>query len=271
MTTIAFLDIDGTLIGSSGGVSEPVWRAAEQVRRAGGRLAICTGRPFGGVAGAIAERLDPDAPHIVMNGALVRTTTEILFTRGLDAATIAPMIEASRRWGATLELYTPERHYVDEITPECARHAEILEIEPTAEDLEAVAEREEIMKTHWIIPHAMVDRALGLDLPACEAEVANSPTMPDVSFISVTRRGVDKGMAARQAVRRLDTSLQQAWGVGDSESDRPMLEAVGHPFVMANGIEQLRGTYPTVGEVDADGVLEVFERMRRTLDRSADS
>ena len=70
MIPLVLLDLDGTVVGSSGQVLACVWEAADKLNRAGVRLAVCTGRPRGGVAKKIAERLGPNSPHIFQNGAM---------------------------------------------------------------------------------------------------------------------------------------------------------------------------------------------------------
>ena len=65
MIPLILLDIDGTLIGSSGTVKDCVWDAADRVREAGVRLAVCTGRPCGGVAQKVARAARSlDAAHL---------------------------------------------------------------------------------------------------------------------------------------------------------------------------------------------------------------
>jgi hydroxymethylpyrimidine pyrophosphatase-like HAD family hydrolase len=50
MIPLVILDLDGTMIGQSGQVSQAVWAAVERAREDGIKLALCTGRPNLGVA-----------------------------------------------------------------------------------------------------------------------------------------------------------------------------------------------------------------------------
>ena len=50
MIQLVFTDVDGTLVGSSGTVLPAIWTAAERVRAAGIRMAVCSGRPAFGDA-----------------------------------------------------------------------------------------------------------------------------------------------------------------------------------------------------------------------------
>src|SRR5215213_10938834 len=71
MIELICVDVDGTLVGSSGGVTAEVWNAVERARAAGARLAICSGRPAFGMTRELAERLDPGGWHVFQNGASI--------------------------------------------------------------------------------------------------------------------------------------------------------------------------------------------------------
>ena len=47
MIRLICLDVDGTLVGSSGEVPDEVWRATDALRERGVRLAVCSGRSCG--------------------------------------------------------------------------------------------------------------------------------------------------------------------------------------------------------------------------------
>ena len=53
---------------------------------------------------------------------------------------------------------------------------------------------------------------------------------------------------------------ENVMAVGDATGDLPMLEAVGHPVVMAEAPAELRERFYTVGKVDECGVVEALER-----------
>ncbi len=265
--SLVLLDIDGTLIGPTGRVDDAVWAAASRARGAGVRLAVCTGRTHAGVALEIAERLDADAPHIFHNGALVTTATgHILSSTPVRDQALRALIDHARRLDATLELYTTGEIYVDRITPECAHHAEVLEIEVFERDLDVVLEDEEVIRGHWILTDTPADEALAVDLPDCNASTATSPALPDYSFISVTHVDASKGSAAAFAADHLGVDLADVVGVGDSDSDVPMLERVGHPFAMGDSDPELLERFPNLDGVDAHGVIEALEFARRRLE-----
>lgn len=258
---LLLLDIDGTLIGPGGDVSPAIWPVARRVRQAGGRIAVCTGRTHAGVAMRIAERLDPEAPHVFHNGALICTAAgEVLQTAPLDVGTLERLKTHARGLGATIEFYTPEAIYVDEITPECRVHADVLDIEPVERDLDEVIGSVDVIRAHWIVDADTIDSALDVELPDAKVGVATSPALPESVFASVTRADADKGTGARFAARYLGFDVADAIAVGDSVGDLPLLDAVGFPFAMGDGhAELLEGGYPLLAGVEEDGVIEALE------------
>ncbi|MEJ1962881.1 MAG: HAD hydrolase family protein [Gammaproteobacteria bacterium] len=61
MIKLIGIDVDGTLVGSSGIVPPEVWDAAERARVRGIQLVLCSGRPAFGVAFDYARRSMPAA------------------------------------------------------------------------------------------------------------------------------------------------------------------------------------------------------------------
>jgi len=266
---LVILDVDGTLVDADGEIADDVLEAADTIRELGGRVVLATGRPAEGVAGQMAERLDPSAPHVFLNGTLVatgrgRTLREVT----IDPDDLRPQIEAARRWDETLELYTARTHFVDDLTPPCREHARLLQLAPEARDLEEVAEENAILKCQWIVGESRLPDLRALELSGARIEVGVSPLMPDRTFVQVVPADAGKGDAVETVASRLGEDLDAAIAVGDGDNDRSLLEAVGHPFAMGNAPESLRRDYRTVGDVSADGVLEVLEYAARTMFRS---
>ncbi|TXD35933.1 HAD family phosphatase [Lujinxingia vulgaris] len=256
---LVLLDLDGTVIGPDGQVAVEVWEAAVRAREAGVRIAVCTGRAACGVALDVAKRLDPDAPHIFHNGALMLAGEEVLICEALPAEPLREVVAHARHHTLTVELYTTHDIFVDRICERCAHHAEVLGLEVAERDLLEVLQSERVVRAHWIVAPEHIDRATALALAGCEVGRASSPALPESLFASVTRQGVSKGSAARRAAQLLGVDLQRTMAVGDSPGDLPMLEVVGLPRVMADGHPELVARYVSVPGVDAHGAVRALE------------
>ncbi|RDV38202.1 HAD family phosphatase [Bradymonadaceae bacterium TMQ3] len=256
---MVLLDLDGTVIGPDGTVAREVWEAAERAREAGVRIAVCTGRAACGVALEVAQRLDPGAPHIFHNGALMLMGDEVLHCEELPAGPLRAVVEHARHHTLRVELYTTHDIFVDGICERCAHHAEVLGQKVVERDLMEVLRSERVVRAHWIVAPEDIDRVVALELAGCEVGQASSPALPESLFASVTRRGVSKGSAARRAALRLGVDLRRTMAVGDSPGDLPMLDVVGLPRVMADGHPELVARYASVPGVDAHGAVRALE------------
>jgi len=258
---IIFLDLDGTLIGHSGEVADALWPALDGLRDDGTILSVCTGRPSGGIASEVARRIGPDAPHIFHGGAVARLGAgDVIDMRAMPQDALERLVEDARARDLALELYTPDAIFVDAMTEEHLVHARAIGVPGAQTDLlELVASGAPIAKAQWIVREADEVARIEAETPdALFAASATSDAAPGLYFVTVTARGTDKGSAVRAVCARLGHDPSACAAVGDSTGDLPMLEAVGHPFVMGNAPESLRERYPTLPHVQDDGVLELL-------------
>lgn len=256
---LLFLDLDGTLIGQTGQVRDEIWPAIDRMRDAGIILSICTGRPFGGIAAEVATKLgDARVPHIYTGGALTCTSTgEVIHAEAVGVEEVVGMVERARRVGHTLELYTSDAIFVDRQTDFSNRHAALLGMTSSERDLIEVARTLPIIKTQWILAHEHAPQILDTPTPGCHAAVGTSDVMPDVTFVTVTRDGVDKGSACRRVAKSLNIAPERVGAVGDSTGDLPMFDGIGAPFVMGNSPRSMLDAFPNLPSISEDGILEL--------------
>jgi len=270
-TPHVFLDLDGTLVGTSGDVLDSVWRAVEALEGWVG-LSVCTGRPRAGVAQRIAARLDPDGLHIFENGGLVGPAHgEPVRVSELPVRDCDAMIEAASRIDAVLELYTPSGVFVSRFDDDCRAHALALDIDVAQANLAQVRRSHRVVRAHWIMREPALAAVLAIELHDSAIGVASSPVMPGLIFGSVTRRDTSKGTAAALVAELMGFELADAAAVGDAVGDLPLLKAVGHPFVVANAPAELRERYEVLGDVDGDGVLELLGAIGPALEGGPES
>ena len=261
MLPIVFLDLDGTLVGSSGQVNEPVWQALEQAKEAGVKLVICTGRPCEGIAKKIATRLDENSPHIFQNGALTCFPNgKVVKAFALQESVSKGIIDYSRENNLTLEVYTPNEIFVERKTSLSEAHAKMIGVAPIVRDLTEVAENEPVVRAQWVVAFEEADKALSLKPEGLQVGKATSPALANTYFISLTRSGVSKGSAIIALAKSFDIELSEAMAVGDSLVDKSMLEVVGHPIIMGDAVPELKDLYTTVGNVEENGVVEALAK-----------
>ncbi len=260
MIPLVVLDLDGTIVGSSGLVLDCIWEAADRAREAGVKLAVCTGRPGFGVAQRIAQRLGPENPHVFQNGAYLgypdgRTVKAV----ALKDDDIRAIIDVSRQRGAVLELYTPSSLYVERTTDLSEAHANMIGVTAIVRDLEEVAATEPVVRAQWVLPEGENAELADAAPKGVQLSTANSPALPGIRFVSITRAGVSKASAVKQLAEQMRVDIANVMAVGDSHGDLPMLEVVGHPRVVANAAPELLELFPSVGDVEDCGAAAALE------------
>src|SRR5258705_1240751 len=214
MIDLIFIDVDGTLVGSSGEVADATWAATERVRAHGVRLAICSGRPAFGKTRGYATRLDATGWHVFQNGAsIVHLPGGNTRSRPIAPATVKALIARGRVTQRPLELYGDAEHAVDMDVPRTRRHADLLGLPFVLRDL--CTFDVPVVRAQWLVPHDEVAVVLAQPHDGLTLSHSLSPVMPDTSFINVTPLGVDKGEAVRALAPQYDVPLDPPTMSGD--------------------------------------------------------
>ena len=259
MIRLVGIDVDGTLVGSSGEVSAIVWQAAQRARDAGIHLALCSGRPACGVALEYARQLDPQGWHIFQNGASVlNLASGETRSIALSETSVQTLVTRARRTGELLELYS-DRDFVIESTGQWARdHADLLGVPFEPRPFESL--RGKIVRAQWMVELSQADAFRHSPDPELEVAVSSSPLMPRTAFVGMTRAGVSKGSAIRSVAQAMGIDVADIMYVGDADNDLPALRTVGHPVAMGNASASVLGLASrVVAEVDADGLAQALD------------
>jgi Cof subfamily protein (haloacid dehalogenase superfamily) len=259
MIRLVCIDVDGTLVGSSGAVHPSVWAAADRVRAAGIRLAICSGRPAFGLTRAIADRLEPDGWHIFQNGAsVVHLPTRRSLSARLAPELVAMLVARARTLGRDLEVYGDDEYAVESTSPRVRMHARLLGLPFTPRPLESL--EGPIVRAQWLIDHAEGEAVVGEPHPGLEVSPSTAPAMPDTLFVNLTPAGIDKATGVRAVAGEYGVPMEEVMFVGDGQNDAVALRAVGCPVAMANAEPEAReAARRSVGHVDDGGLAEALE------------
>ena len=259
MIRLVCIDVDGTLVGTSGSVLPEVWDAAARARAHGIRLAICSGRPAFGFTRSLAEKLDPAGWHVFQNGAsIVKLPTGEARSRAMPQEALDWLVAEGRRRKRILELYTDLDYGVELDDERSRRHAGLLGVPFSLRDLTMM--RGPIVRAQWIVPIRDVDGLLTEPRPAVTYSPSTAPLMPDTGFINITPAGIDKASAVKQVAREYGVTLDEVMMVGDGANDVTTMRAVGVAVAMANAEPEARAVaHHEVGHVDHGGLVEALE------------
>jgi Cof subfamily protein (haloacid dehalogenase superfamily) len=264
---LVLVDVDGTLVGKDG-VPPCVWPRVEALRAKGVRLSLITGRPGRGETLGYARRLDPTGLHVFESGAVVLALSQDLHgppatpvhVAALPEAAAQEAIRLARRLGLPLEGYTAQGgFYVEGDSPLLQAHQDLLGLKAEGADLLRL--EEPLVRLQVLAgPEAPLGALLDALPPGLTYHVAESPKMPGVRFVSLTKAGVSKLSAARLVAEAYGLSLAECAMVGDGENDLELIRAVGLGVAMGNAPESVkRAAKRVVAPVEACGLGEALD------------
>lgn len=250
------IDVDGTLIGSSGELENGILEKAEGLRAKGIRISICTGRPGFGKTYGWAKALDPQGWHIFQSGAsILGDSTSLSTPLPIEAVEMLSEEKINRGW--VLEWYSDQDWTVDSEHTFAVDHARLLGLRYEKKSLFELQGTP--IRAQWIVPHEDVQTVLANPIDGLECHTATSPVMPDASFISMTARGVSKASAIQTVAERLGIDLSEVMMVGDAPNDISAFAVVGHSVAMGNADRYTKSrANHGVSHVDSGGLLEAF-------------
>jgi hypothetical protein len=259
MIELICVDVDGTLVGSSGDVAAEVWPAVERARAAGARLVICSGRPAFGLTRELAERLDPQGWHVFQNGAsIVHLPSGRSRSGHVPHDSVQRLVDRARRTGRILELYTDTEYAVESTDDRARRHAGLLGVPFTPRPFDEL--RGDVVRAQWLVPLPEEAAVLVEDHDGLLLTPSTSPVMPDTAFVSITAPGLDKAGAVRVVAEEYGVALERVMMVGDGGNDLQAMRIVGFPVAMGNAEAEVRAVAGHhVAHVDRGGLVEALD------------
>ena len=271
-TTIRLIgiDLDGTLLDSTGALPDANRRAVHAAVEAGIHVAIVTGRSYPFARPAV-EGLPPSVSLIVSSGAVERSMDGSTVARrllGRDAARSVLEATVDHRTCAALIF---DRDHADQIVYESmdwnlpgrrgyfARNRSLI-------SQSIPLERALVEDPIQVFFSGRVDhmRELYKAVRGFEGGVSVSLTeyvQRDFSLVDVTDESATKGRALEWRAQQLGIDRSQVMAIGDNFNDLEMLDYAGLPVVMQNAVPELllRG-WSTTGHQDAAGAADAIRR-----------
>ena len=254
------LDLDGTLLNSSGRISDRTAEALKRTSDAGIILAPATARWYQAAVRPFAA-LGIDIAAIASAGADVRSDNGTVLRQSmLDGAFAEFLADLCDRAGWTATLATPERAYrrANELPPWAANAPEWLQPVTTFAGMHFAG-------VLSVLAEAAVEDA---HLPELEAwrnrvSIYSALAFNGDALLTVTAPGTDKGSGLLALCRSLEIDPANAAAIGDSEVDVPMFRVAGMAVAMGNATEEARAaaTHDTA-TADEDGVAQFLESLQ---------
>ncbi len=263
MIPLICIDVDGTLVGASGEVTEEVWNALDAARKRGQHLALSTARGAFGASWDMAQRLDPDGWHVFhAGGAVVHAGTGEAKGDSLDDDLLDVLIDAANSNDWILEVYSPNGYVVESDAAASVDHAALMGVPFEVGDFASFRENNpRIVRAQFVVDVDQIEAVTSIVEPlGLVATSATSPIMAGTAFVSVTPPGVTKASGIAHICDALGLSIDQVMMVGDGLNDLPAIEAVGHPVAMGNAEDAVKAAAAhVVADVENDGLVEALE------------
>lgn len=252
-------DLDGTLVGSDGSITERTRRALAAAEAAGIHVVFVTGRPLRW-AREVFEHVGGHGIAVVANGAVGWDVhaDRSRWVRAFAAADLLGVAEVLRAGipgthfavetlaGIALETGFQERYRV----PEDSRRGTLAELvaEPV---LKLLARHEELE------PEEYFRRGRALVGERAEVTWSSTGALLEISAAGVTKASALAGLAAEYGIGARDVVA-----FGDMPNDLPMLRWAGTSYAMANAHPAVREAASALAPGnDEDGVAVVLERL----------
>ena len=261
------LDVDGTLAGADGRVSQRAIAALGRAEQAGLRVVIVTGRAVPTPL-AVWQAAGLSAPLITCGGALTVQPPglEILDVRVLPEHVVIDALALGTRLGLVVSLWTPTAIWVTELGPIADLLSAINGMQVAELDrLPGAVPPTPVLKAMFGGEPGRVDR-VEADLLAELSVATASRSMRE--FVEVTAANVSKERALEAVLERLGVVPGQVIAAGDADNDLGMLRLAGLAIAPGDAMPGPRAEADlVVGPHDADGIAEFIENFLDDLFR----
>jgi Cof subfamily protein (haloacid dehalogenase superfamily) len=269
------LDVDGTLVSGGEVPSTSVLLAIERLTRLDVHVGLATGRMAAANGPLLATGVFT-GPHVFHNGAVVRDgdgSDRVVL--GLDDAAVDGVLAFGRgRDDLSVEVYVDETYLTDRTDPRSAPHSDLLRLAPSgtissAADLGGRPAIKAVVVC--FTAEAAAATSAAVDALGLAPGAAASPATPQLRYVNVTRRGVDKGSGVRAAADLLGLPLDRVAAIGDETNDLPVLDMVGTGIAMGDASSEVRDRAHLVApRFDDDGTAAALVALAEMVERTAE-
>jgi len=254
------VDLDDTLLNDKLQISSRTRHALQKAVELGSVVTIATGRMYRSAA-PIARDLGIEIPIITYQGALVKNACsgEVLIHRPVPLGLARTVLAEGYQKKVHMNVYLDDTLYVDSISPEGMRYAELAGVEmfPVGNLLEFV--RRDPAKILYIAAPRVLDRLREEMREALGDRLYITKSKPN--YLEFMHPEATKGHALRALAEKFGISRDEIMALGDSYNDLDMLRFAGMGIAMGNAPAEVKreADYVT-GTNNNDGVAEAIEK-----------
>lgn len=259
-------DMDGTIVGHNGRISDRTVRAFEACVAAGVEIVFVTGRPPRWLEPL--RQLGFTGTVICSNGALTYDLGQekVLSSHLLDGSNvlqaqkiIRELYPAATFAAETVQEFLIEPGFADTVSVELLGGIEPKHLK---DSLNGDGVIKFLAREHDITPDEFLHRVS----PAVEHLVSTTHSAPEVAMLEMSLPGINKSVTLAKYAESLGISQQDVVAFGDMPNDIQMLGWAGHGYAMASGHpDALAAANYRAPAFDDDGVAQVLEERLASL------
>ena len=263
---LLLVDVDGTLVGKDGKISEENLAALRAANEAGVRVSICTGRSMLSSREQI-EALGFDGFHAFYDGGFIcqRDSGEVLHAGVVPPEAVKRLVEFAEQHDLYLELSSGARSYAARPCPIPELKAMAFDAEHSTGSLEGIWERERIVQG-LVLSKGEANKALideiGREL-APATQIVRGPVVltPGFDLGVILAGGTSKGSAIARFCDYHGITPAEVMAVGDWTNDIAMLKAAGLGVAMGQAPDEVKAAADCVtASIDEHGLAAAIRK-----------
>ncbi|MGB8223412.1 MAG: Cof-type HAD-IIB family hydrolase [Polyangiales bacterium] len=258
--SLVLADVDGTLVTEQKVLTERAQAAVRDLRHAGIRFAITSGRPPLGMA-MLFDALQLDTPIAGFNGGLfVERDLTILEQKTIPSGVARQAIELLREHDLDVWVYRGNDWLVTKRdAPHVAREAWTVKFEPKVIP-EFDMDRDDVVKIVGVTDdHERMERSAADARAAFDGRATAARSQP--YYLDITNVDANKGAAVEYLSRALDVPASEIATIGDQPTDTLMFERSGFSIAMGNASDDVKSrAEATTDSYNDEGFAKAMER-----------
>lgn len=263
------IDMDGTLLNSTGEISQKNKEAIIKATEKGIDVVVSTGRIFSS-ATYFAKLLKVITPVIACNGAYVSEyhRDNIILENPIEKKDLKEVIKILEKNDLYYHFYDNESFYTKDLEYNSLKYYEWNKKQDKDNkiNIEIVKNPLNFIEKENVKVYKMVTMDNDFDkVMSARKELSKNENIEIVSSwhgsLDIMYKGVSKGKALKQLCNLYNIKNEEVIAIGDNENDLSMLEFAGTSVAMGNGIDLVKEYATFVTDTnDNDGVAKAIEK-----------
>jgi Cof subfamily protein (haloacid dehalogenase superfamily) len=268
------IDIDGTLVDTSGRVGEKTILLSQELKKFGIYCTLSSARSFH-YSSHIADELKVDIPFVTLDGALIIDRNRNIVYNGVlkDSVVQKCVYLAEHNYGKVTmcdhesQFVTPKNSVIKEYTKLNAPINEVDGYGAVKNILEILIYCEDKSTLRHIRDRLKFPRTFGISL-----SVMKSPSN-EYFLLTVKKKGSDKLASVKRLVQHLGLKRNNVAVIGDWHNDMPLFDYGAYNIAVQNAIPELKrkADYVTNSTNNEDAVGEVLEMVHNYKTKTANA